>query len=82
MKKVYLVVSQAVYGLEDCGLGTQVFASEAKALECFRAMVTDEKRYIGEDWIVKESEWSFEAWEDGDWTRNHTRIEVRDIVVE
>lgn len=83
MKKIYLVVSSAVNDCEDYGIGTIAFDSRAKAEKFFRSQVEQEKEAIKDfDWVIEESEDSFCAYEDGNYSANHTIQEIREMVVE
>lgn len=82
MKKVYLVVSHAVDNQEDLGVGTWLFETEKDAKQFFDKLVTDEKEYINDDWVVKESDWQFETYEEGYYIHNHSVIEIRDLIID
>lgn len=84
MKKIYLVVSHAVCDLEDYGVGTIAFEKEEDAKKYFDEQVEMEKAEIdGEGWIVSsDTDTEFEAYEEGDYTRNHTMCEIRELVIE
>ena len=83
MKKIYLVVSHAICDLEDCGIGTVAFLKEEDAKSYFREQVEGEKYAIeGLDWVISsDTDTAFEAYEDGDYTRNHTMCEIRELVI-
>lgn len=84
MKKIYLVVSHAVCDLEDYDVGTIAFEKEDDAKKYFDEQVEMEKAEIdGEGWIISSNtDTEFEAYEEGDYTRNHTMCEIRELVIE
>lgn len=84
MKKIYLVVSHAVCDLEDYGVGTISFEKEDDAKKYFNEQVAYEKDAIeGFDWVIsQDTNTEFEAYEDGDYTRNHTMCEIRELIIE
>lgn len=84
MKKIYLVVNHAVCDLEDYGVGTIAFEKEDDAKKYFDEQVEMEKAEIdGEGWIISSNtDTEFEAYEEGDYTRNHTMCEIRELVIE
>lgn len=84
MKKIYLVVCHAVCDLQDYGVGTIAFEKEEDAKEYFKDQVEGEKDAIkGLDWIISlDTDTEFEAYEDGDYTRNHTMCEIREMIIE
>ena len=79
MKKVFVVVDHSVYDYEDCGVGTQVFATYNKARKEFNNLVA-QIRETGEceGWIFVEDEYCFRAYEDGDYTKNHAYCQIRE----
>ena len=84
MKRVYLVVCHAVNNYEDFGVGTTLFATREKAQEYFNKQVANEKKAIeGFGWVVGvDNDNIFEAYEDGNFTANHTWCEIRELVIE
>ena len=84
MKKIFLVINHAVCDLEDYGVGTIAFEKEEDAKKYFNEQVAYEKDAIdGLDWIISsDTDTEFEAYEDGDYTRNHTMCEIRGLVIE
>jgi hypothetical protein len=80
--KKYLVIRHSVCDYEDLGIGTSLFDKVEDAEECFKDLVEDEKDYIEDDWSINSEKWLFEAWEDGDYTRNHSLVEIREMIVE
>lgn len=83
MKKIYLVVNHAVCDLEDYGVGTIAFEKEKDAKNYFNEQVEYEKNEIdGLNWIIStDSDTEFEAYEDGNYTRNHTMCEIRELII-
>ena len=84
MKKICLVINHAVCDLEDCGIGTIAFEKVEDAKKFFNEQVQGEKDVIeGLDWIISsDTDIKFEAHKDGDYTRNHTMCEIRELVIE
>ena len=84
MKKIFLVINHAVCDLEDYGISTIVFEEEEDAKKFFNEQVEGEKDAIeGLDWVISsDTDTEFEAYEDGDYTRNHTMCEIRELVIE
>lgn len=80
--KKYLVIWHSVCDYEDFGIRTSLFDKVEDAENCFKELVEDEKDYIEDDWAITEDGCLFEAWEDGDYTRNHSLVEIREMIVE
>lgn len=83
MKKVFVVVDHEVYDYEDCGVGTQVFSTYEKAKEAFNNLVSQVKGYEEcEDLTFREEKDCFVAYEEGDYTKNHAVVQIREQVIE
>ena len=83
MKKIYLVLNHAVCDLEDYGIGTIAFEKEEDAKKFFTEQVEGEKDAIKDlDWVIsQDTDTEFEAYENGNYTRNHTMCEIRELVI-
>jgi hypothetical protein len=84
MKKIFLVLNHAVNDYEDCGIGTIAYEKEEDAKELFKAHVMEEKKSIENlDWVISsDTDDLFEAYEEGNYSRNHTFCSIRELVIE
>lgn len=84
MKRVYLVICNAIQDCSDLGIGTSCYDSYEKAKKVFKEIVEDEKRAIdGLDWVIgDDGDDNFLAYEDGYYAQNHTMVEIREMVIE
>lgn len=80
--KKYLVIRHSVCDYEDLGISIYLFNKVEDAEKRFKDLVEDEKDYIADDWSINSEDWLFEAWEDGDYTKNHSLVEIREMIVE
>lgn len=72
--------------VDDCETITndmRLFYSKEKAKSVFDDAVKEEKNIVeSKGWEIDESEFSFEAYEEGYYTQNHSCIELTQIEIE
>jgi hypothetical protein len=71
--EVYSVIVEQVCNCEIIRLSTNVFSSMEKATQFFNRFVDDElKSYSNEKFIVERTKNTFEAYEEGNYSINHS----------
>ena len=84
-KNIFIVHSDVVNGSENCSYQMKAFQNQKDAQKYFNEIVSKEKKEIkgNEDWIIDEdSETSFEAYEDGYYSDNHSVISLETIKIQ
>ena len=82
--KVYILTTHQVSDLEDFGIITKAYDSEAKAIAALKEWRDDEiKHCTDNEYIIEYDEPTyFEAYEDGCYCSNHSYGRVEEIEVE
>ena len=84
-KNIFIVQTDFLNDGENCSYQLQAFQDKKDAQKYFNELVTKEKEDIKdrEDWVVDEdSETSFEAYEDGYYSDNHSVISLKTIKIQ
>lgn len=84
-KNIFIVHSDVVNGGENCSYQMKAFQDQKDAQKYFDKLVRKEKNEIkgNEDWIIDEnSKTSFEAYEDGYYSENHSVISLDTIKIQ
>lgn len=83
-KSIYIVVTHQVDDYEDLGIQTWAFNKKKDAQKALAAFKKSELPYCKkEGWMIEPSDRnSFEAYEDGDYTRNHSIAHIQKVEVE
>ena len=84
-KNIFIVYTDFVCDGDDCGHGIQAYQYKEDAQKYFNELVTKEKEDIKdkEDWEISEdSETSFEAYEDGYYSDNHSVVTLITIKIQ
>jgi hypothetical protein len=84
MKKVYLVINNAVQECADLGVGTSCYDSYDKARKVFQDIVMDERQVVEDSgWKIEtDTDEEFVAYEEGYYNTNHTWVEIREMIIE
>lgn len=84
-KNIFIVHSDVVNDGENCSYQMKAFQDQKDAQKYFNELVKKEKKEIkgNEDWIIDEdSETSFEAYEEGYYSDNHSVISLETIKIQ
>lgn len=84
-KNIFIVQTDFLNDGENCSYEIQAFQDKEDAQKYFNELVTKEKEDIKdkEDWVISEdSETSFEAYEDGYYSDNHSVISLKTIKIQ
>ena len=84
-KNIFIVQTDFLNDGENCSYQLEAFQEKEDAQKYFNELVTKEKEDIKdrEDWVVDEdSETSFEAYEDGYYSDNHSVISLKTIKIQ
>lgn len=84
-KNIFIVQTDFLNDGENCSYQLQAYQEKEDAQKYFNELVTKEKEDIKdrEDWVVDEdSETSFEAYEDGYYSDNHSVISLKTIKIQ
>lgn len=81
-----LVWCVKTYIVDDCETITnemRLFYSKEKAKSVFDSIVEEERKMVeSKGWEIDEDEFSFEAYEEGYYTQNHSCIDLSPIEIE
>ena len=84
-KNIFIVRTDFVCEGDDCCHGIQAYQEKEDAQKYFNELVAKEKKELKhkEDWVVDEdSETSFEAYEDGYYSDNHSVVRLMTIKIQ
>ena len=84
-KNIFIVQTDFLNDGENCSYQLEAFQDKEDAQKYFNELVTKEKKDIKdrEDWVVDEdSETSFEAYEDGYYSDNHSVVSLETIKIQ
>ena len=84
-KNIFIIQTDFLNDGENCSYQLQAYQEKEDAQKYFNELVTKEKKDIKdrEDWVVDEdSETSFEAYEDGYYSDNHSVISLKTIKIQ
>lgn len=85
--EAYIFIRECVCDYEDLGICVSVYATRQEAIDEFFAWRREQEQIINDEydnWVINtEGDWSFEAYEEGFWCRNHARgyVEQHEMVL-